>query len=230
MGTITKQQIPVLVARFVEFQEEFELCNLSTEGGQWAIQNTKDAIKLFVEAAENRKLSYPKPRGILHLISGDSTLIIEALDGSRLICQSKKTFKSFIDVHFVNWGINKPGVATPRTPVQVREIVGDGTFIDIFRALPGTWNQKWISQAQVIYFCSFLSGWLQNKQATRFLIKKDENKPIDEANPGDNSVVVSVVVNSGGLHVDVNCLEYNFVWAGVSRRRVVSPQRLPSIA
>lgn len=223
---ITKQQIPVLAARLVEFQESFS--GLSVEDGQYVIQDTKEAIKLFVEAVKNRN-SHLKPKGILRLGSGDYVLTIEALDGSRFICQSKKTFKSFIDEHFVGWGINKPGVATPRTPVQVREIVGDGTFMEIFRALPGTWNQKWVSQDQVIYFCERLSCWLQKKQATRFLIKKDENKPIDEANPEGNSVVVSVSVDSGGLRVCVYCLEYDFVWAGVSRNRVVSPQLIPSV-
>ena len=54
MGTITKQQVPVLVARFVEFQEEFAVNGLPSEDGQWAIQDTKAAIRLCVEAIKNR--------------------------------------------------------------------------------------------------------------------------------------------------------------------------------
>lgn len=47
-----KQQIPVLAARLVEFQEEFS--NLSTDDTQWAIMNTKKAIVIFIEAVKNR--------------------------------------------------------------------------------------------------------------------------------------------------------------------------------
>ena len=48
----TKQQIPVLAARLVEFQEEFS--NLPTEDAQWAIMNGKEAAALCAQAIINR--------------------------------------------------------------------------------------------------------------------------------------------------------------------------------
>lgn len=48
----TKQQVPVLAARLVEFQEEFS--NLPTEDAQWAIMNGKDAAALCAQAIANR--------------------------------------------------------------------------------------------------------------------------------------------------------------------------------
>jgi hypothetical protein len=200
------------------------------------VQNKKSlfnsALKKLVNSTEEelddflkRKIEPTVNESILRLVSPMGGLIINALDGSRLIYEAKKTFKSFLDNDFVNWGINNPGIATPKTLIQVREMIGDGKFMDIFRALPGTWNQKWVSQNQVIEFCETLPEWLrQEVYATFFLIKKDENKPIDENNPEDNLVVVSVGVLSDGLGVGVYRLGHDDVWHGEYRHRVVSPQ------
>jgi hypothetical protein len=49
---MTEQQIPKLVASFVEHQNAFS--HISNEDGQWAIQNTVEAIGLFVAAVTNR--------------------------------------------------------------------------------------------------------------------------------------------------------------------------------
>jgi hypothetical protein len=49
---MTEQQIPKLVASLVEHQNAFS--HISTEDGQWAIQNTVEAIDLFVVAVANR--------------------------------------------------------------------------------------------------------------------------------------------------------------------------------
>lgn len=49
---MTEQQIPKLVASLVEHQNAFS--QLSNEDGQWAIQNTKEAVSLFVAALAGR--------------------------------------------------------------------------------------------------------------------------------------------------------------------------------
>jgi len=171
------------------------------------------------------------PQRILRLISGENSLTLKALKGKRLIYNSKRTFKSFIDQNFVNWNMNKKGIATPETSVQVHEMVQNGTFMDIFRTLPGTWNQKWLSQDQIIEFCETLPNWLrQEGSATFFLTKKDESKLINEDKPEDNLVVVYVYVFDDGLDVFVYRLEDDDVWCGESRHRVVSPQLMPSVS
>jgi len=225
----TKQQIPKIAATFVEFQGEFSV--LSTEDGQWVIQNGKEAAALSAKAIANRKKITPKvAEGILRLIS-DQALNIKALDGNRFIYNSKQTFKSYIDPSFVNWNLNKAGIATDKTKVQVHEMIGNGTFIDIFSSMPGAWSQKWLSQDQIIEFCETLPYWLRQKGlATFFLTKKDENKPIDENKPEDNLVVILVSVRSGGLSVRVRRLEDGDVWDGEYRHRVVSPQLISSVS
>jgi len=188
------------------------------------VNSTEEELDDFLKRKIEKQIN-----SILRLISGGSTLTLKALDGSRLICKAKKTFKSFLDADFVNWGINKPGITTPETPISVHEMIANDTFLDIFRSLPGTWNQKWLSQNQVIEFCESLPDWLrQDGNATFFLVKKDENKPIDENSPEDNLVVVYVNVHSDGLYVYVYRLEFDNVWYGEDRHRVVSPQLIPS--
>jgi len=48
----TKQQIPVLAARLVEFQEGFS--DLPNEDAQWAIMHAKEAVQLCANAIKNR--------------------------------------------------------------------------------------------------------------------------------------------------------------------------------
>ena len=66
----TKQQVPVLAARLVEFQEEFS--NLPTEDTQWAIMNGKDAAALCAQAIANRikETAAKKTTGVVALLLG----------------------------------------------------------------------------------------------------------------------------------------------------------------
>ncbi len=54
---VTTEQIPVIAARVVEFQEEFGLNGLSVEDGQFVIQNPREAVKLMALAVKNRQES-----------------------------------------------------------------------------------------------------------------------------------------------------------------------------
>jgi hypothetical protein len=164
---------------------------------------------------------------LFRFISGNRNLVLKASDGSRLIYEATDTFKAGIDPGFVKQGINKPGIATPEILVQVREIFSDGNFMDIFQSLQGTWEQKWLSQNQVIDFCETFPNWLgQEGFGTFALIKKDENKPVNENKPEDNLAVVYVCVDSNGQRVDIDILEDVKVWDGEyrHRHRVMSPQ------
>jgi len=52
---MTEQQISKLAAALVEHQNAF--AELSTEDGQWVIQKTKEAIRLFCEAVRKRNVN-----------------------------------------------------------------------------------------------------------------------------------------------------------------------------
>lgn len=162
--------------------------------------------------AEDGKIN--KDPSILQPISGGEKLMIEALDGKKYIADAKKTFKSLISSNFKNLKLNHSGPATAEILVDVREIVGDGKFVQIFTEIISDLDKIVMTQAQIIRFCEKHPTWLcQEGSATFFLTKVN-----------GEYLVVSVRVFSGGLFVDVYRLEYDNVWLGEYRHRVVSPQ------
>jgi hypothetical protein len=165
-------------------------------------------------------------KSILRLISGDHELKLQASDGSRLICEATDVF-NLISPNFVKLGINKPGAVTPEMLSNVHEIVGEGTFMDIFQELPGNWSQKWLPQDKVIDFCEKYPNWINREGFIVLLIKKDEDKPIDEKKLDDNLIVVIVYVFSDGLNVNVFHLGDGHLWSGGFLHRVISPQFIP---
>ena len=68
---MSEQQSSKLVSSLVEHQRYFS--EMSTEDRQWAIQNTKDAIVLFVEAVKNRKTE----SAIASLVAGIFRLTVD---------------------------------------------------------------------------------------------------------------------------------------------------------
>jgi len=215
----TKQQIPVIAAALVTFQEEFTA--LSNEDGQFVIQNTKEAIKLFVAAVKNRAAeAIAMAKNILRLISGGEKLMIESLDGKATIANAKGTFPSGIDSDFKNWKLNNAGQATGEVLMDVHEMTGDGTFVQIFSAITPDLEKIVMSQHQVIRFCEKYPTWLrQDGYGTFFLIKEN-----------GEYFVVNVRVLSDGLNANVNRLADDNVWHGEFRHRVVAPQLMPSVA
>ncbi len=217
MAPITKQQIPVLAARLVEFQGEFN--GLSSEDGQFVIMSTKEAIKIMVEAVKNRQ-PLPEKVSILKLISCHENLMIEASDGKAYISDAKNIFKSGIDGDFKYWGLNKPGPATEEILVDVNEMVGDGTFVQIFTTISSDLEKLVMTQAQIIRFCEKHPTWLRQEGYTTLFLTK----------VGYEYFVVIVHVYAGGLRVLVGRLGYDDVGDGQDRHRVVSPQLTPSVA
>jgi len=168
--------------------------------------------RLLAEAIEAKKNS------ILSLISGNEKLMIEASDGKDYIFDAKRTFKSGIDPDFKNRGLNKSGPATEEILVDVNEMTGDGTFVQIFTTLSSDLEKLVMTQAQIIRFCEKYPTWLrQEGYATFFLTKV-----------GNEYFVVGVNVNYVGLVVGVDRLGGGHVWVGGYRHRVVSPQLIPS--
>jgi hypothetical protein len=155
---------------------------------------------------------------ILKLISGGEKIMIEALDGKAYISNAKKTFKSFIDGDFKNFGLNQYGPATAETLLDVREMTSDGTFIQIFTGISSNLEKLVMTQNQIIRFCEKHPTWLrQEGRATFFLTEA-----------GGKYFVVLVYVGSNGLFASVYHFENDDVWYAESRHRVVSPQLIPS--
>jgi len=153
------------------------------------------------------------------------TIDLKALDGRRSIAKARNVFKRYIDQNFVVWQLDKTR-ATKKAKVQVYDMLDDGNFMDVFRSLPGTWEQKCLSQNQVVEFCKITPGRLRKEgSGTLFLCKRDEGRPVDEARPDDNLVVANVYVTPRGLQVAVFKLSHGFTWLG-SGYYVVAPKHI----
>lgn len=222
---VTGEQRDDIDGQMMEIKRQLRLKNgspIDPELVKTALQNIVEG-KFVVR--ENENVSTKPP--ILVLIFGGEKLSIKALDGKRFIYNSKETF-AYVGSDFVNWNSNELGISTFETPVQIHEIVQRSKFMDIFGALPGTWNQRWLSQNQIIEFCeTFPYRLMQGGFATMFLIKKDENKLVDESRPQDNLLVVCVGVRPSGMNASVYFLENQSFWTGEHRYRVVSPKLTP---
>ncbi len=209
MEKITKQQIPVLTARLVEFQEKF--APMSKEDAQWVIQNSQEAIKLFIEALESRNKG-GKQKNILSLLS--EKLIIPSLPaGWTTIVRAKEIFRSFIDSDFKNWGLDKEQDVSEETEVKVYELKQDANFSQMFNSLNTDLEKLCLTQSQIIYFCERHSENLRQDGYATFFLFKENNE----------FFVAGVGVGSGGLGVRVYRFEGGGVWRAECAHRLVVP-------
>lgn len=155
----------------------------------------------------------PEKAHILKLLSEGETLMLDACDGTKILAQAKDVFLSGIDSDFVNWGTDKPGIATAITPVQVHEMVQNATFAQMFGSLGTDLDTLCLTQHQIKNFCKKYPYWLC-QDGTTFLLFKVK----------DLFFVALVYVCSGGLHVYVLRFEGARVWDAEVAPRVVVPQ------
>ena len=151
---------------------------------------------------------------ILKLISGREKLKIEALDGKETIYNAKDVFKYYIDEDFKNWGLNKPSLATAETSLDVHEMIGGGTFKEIFACIPYDLEKLVLTQAQIKKICKKHAKWLSQEGYTTFFLTKQ----------GEEYFVVFVSVRFDGLCVRVYRFEDGDVWDGGGSHCVVVPQ------
>jgi hypothetical protein len=166
--------------------------------------------------------------------SFEADLVIEPLTGERTISTAIDVFTSYIDTNFKNFGLDKPGSATPEISLDVREMIGDGTFFEIFAGIqvysgnPLDLDKIAMTQAQIIRFCEKYPNWLcQEGSLTLFLTRKKLNflqTMCRVFNKNEEYFMVGVFVHSVGLSVHVYRLGRGGVWCGGCRYRVVSPQ------
>jgi len=149
---------------------------------------------------------------------------IKALDGKLKIAEARQIFRSHIDLQFSLDGLlSNPGQATVQTALQIAETTRDAKFREIFGAWSGSWEQKCLTQNQIIEICSTLKPYLPAKATTMFLCKINEFYPVQESNPESNLMVVFVIANSDGLRVYCRDLNHKVVWLCFYHHLVFSP-------
>ncbi len=151
------------------------------------------------------------PSQILRLLSAGVTITIGKCDGKQSLAQAKKTFPSYIDSDFKKWGLDKAGVATEETQVQVYELVKDAIM---FGSIGTDLDKLCMTQHQIKQFCENHSNWLRADGYGTFFLFRVE----------DQFFVAHVNVLSSGLCVYVNRFELDCVWRAEFQHRLVSPQ------
>ena len=164
------------------------------------------AFYLMLQAIAERKLGPRAPinYGVLSFIPGERDFFMEALSGE-LLLNKENRFRFDDKLHLI--ADDKPGVATKATWVQKYDVITKATYLDIFQALPGTWEQKWLSQHQIIKFWEPFDSL--NSHYNFCLVKRDENKKIDENNPAENLAVVCTVMFDGIILADFYPLDHD---------------------
>lgn len=177
------------------------------QGNALATCIIEHAIAKLVELAE-------QVVGFLKLISGIETITIRAVDGQATIAKAGDLFTGWLDNDFVNYGTDVPGQATKEMPVQVFEMIKDGTFAQIFGGFGENLDRLCLTQAQIIQFVKDHSRWLHPEGwATFFLFKVN-----------GEYFVAFVYRGVGRLGVFACRLSYDHVWRAECRHRVVVPQ------
>lgn len=179
---------------------------LNKLGGEEGVQRFL-AGELVVKLAE-------KVSNILRLFSTGEIITIASCDGTQTLVQAKETFPSYIDFDFNNWKLDKAGMTTEETAVQVYELAKDATFAQMFGSLGIDLNKLCLTQHQIKAFCEQHFSWLRTDgYATFFLFKVEEY-----------FFVARVYVCSDGLAVRVGLFGRGGVWGAGARHRLVSPQ------
>lgn len=147
-------------------------------------------------------------------ISRGKKITITATDGTETLAEAGDVF-AYIDPDFNNWGCNIPTQPTQDVDVEVRELINDGKFTQIFGSFDVDLEKLVFTPAQIKSFAKNHRDWLRTEVwATFFLFKV-----------GNEFFVVRMYVDGDGrLMVDVFRFSRDRVWDAESRLRIVVPQ------
>ena len=193
-----------LIKKFGGTMDNF-YCLATPEGSE----TLEKIARIIVESATGKIYKFTR------LISGSENLTIDAVDGSEILTDAKDIFTAGVDPDFANWEADEKGLAVPETSVQVREMIEDATFSQIFGELSDDINKVCLTHHQIKNFAVKHKQWLrQDGYATFFLFKSR-----------GHFFVASVHVHSDGeLDVHVNRFENVHAWGADYRHRFVVPQ------
>lgn len=200
-----KSAIEDLAGRGVLNGDNFQ--KVLAQGDRVVSAVTVTVTELLVKLAENLV-------GRLKLISGGEKIVLAPTDGKGTLAKAKDVFY-YIDSYFQSWGTDVVGKLTAETPVQVYEMIKDGTFAQIYGGFGENLDRLCLTQAQIVVFCRDHRNWLRTDgYGTFFLFKV-----------GVEFFVARVFVYSDGdLGAGVDRLSLGLVWGAGCRHRFVIPQ------
>ena len=143
------------------------------------------------------------------------TLELEATDGTATIAKAEDVFTWGIDGDFRKWGLDVKAKPTKATKVQVREMIKNGTFAQVFNGLSDNLDSLCLTQSQIIQFVVKHKKWLRTDgYGTFFLFKV-----------GKEFFVARVSLDSGERpYVNASRFSGDYVWGADYPHRFVVPQ------
>lgn len=191
---------------------------LNTKGEEWYPQLTKFLRKepCWVTASEAVVEKAEQVKVYLRRLFPNDTIIVGAVDGTKTIVRAKEVFTRGVYVNFTRWDLDVSGAPTPDMPVEVYEMVQDGTSFQLFGSLNTDLGKLCFTQGQIVEFCEKHREHLRTKSYGTFFLFREE----------EQFFVASVRVEGGGrLRVIVYSLENDNVWESLYSPRVVVPQQ-----
>ncbi|KKQ04489.1 MAG: hypothetical protein US25_C0077G0001 [Candidatus Moranbacteria bacterium GW2011_GWE1_36_7] len=141
-------------------------------------------------------------------------LLLDAADGDEILANATDIF-GYIDGDFKNWGADEKGNATKMAPVDVYEMVKDGTYRTLFGSFNNDFDKLCLTQAQIKNFCVKHRDWLRTGGYATFFAFKLKGKRF----------VAGVYFSSADkLRVYVYKFGYGRVWHAGHALRFVIPQ------
>ncbi|MFA6194896.1 MAG: hypothetical protein WC719_04125 [Patescibacteria group bacterium] len=160
---------------------------------------------------------------ILRPVPDGQNLMIPALDGQTKVGVGKVLESLTILPSLTVLNEGRPGKPTPAASFCASEIIRDANFLEIFGAVPGDWEYKWVSQSQAAKLYESYSGKL-SPCMNFFLCKLDEHLPVNPENLAENLFVLRVGPRSSKskklFRASAGRLDYNYVWLGTGDTRV----------
>jgi hypothetical protein len=147
------------------------------------------------------------------IISGGQQLFIDPVDGSAILADAKGIF-DYVDPDFKEWGADERGAVTRETEVQVRELMKDAMFPQMFGELDADARILCLSQHQIRSFVEKYRNWLRTDGFSTFFLFESR---------GELFVAVVDFRFVDWLDVGVSRFEDDDVWDAGNRHRIVVP-------
>ncbi len=197
-----------------EIIHEGNFQRILSQGDKVKAAVTNALTTLLAELAENTV-------GRLKLISGATKLVLKAADGTKYIGAAKKVFPGWIDGDFKNRKLHVASQPTPETPVQVYELIKDGTFAQVYGGFGENIDRLCLTQHQIIDFVVEYQSWLRTEGYATLFLFKEKTQEADEKEATEKFFVAFVRWSDRELKVLVLRLSRDVVWGAERRHRFV---------
>ncbi|MEN8252697.1 MAG: hypothetical protein ABFQ53_03915 [Patescibacteria group bacterium] len=164
-----EEQIKKVMNELCENSDMFS--RLEEHIGDWIIKNPRKAIRFFVERLRERE-GGGFDCCLLRLVSEHSQLVIPECSSNELFVYLGSIF-SAVSPEFANADVNLRGIVTPKTSVQVFEIMQNATCGEVFGAFSKDLDALCFTQEQIMSFVVHFGDWIKKSCGGRaFFLSK----------------------------------------------------------